>query len=108
MAKFQLSQDETIIGSGMMAYKHRKSPASQPTRGTIYVTNQRVCYHESWSNYVYMDLPLSDVEGYAAKRALFVTFVHIYSRDNKVYSFSGFPAKNLQVWLEQTGVRKLS
>ena len=55
-----------------------------------------------------MDLPLSDVEGYNAKRALFVTFVHIYSRDNKVYSFSGFPAKNLQVWLEQAGVRKLS
>lgn len=80
MAKFQLQENETLIGSGMMAYKHKKSPASQPTRGTIYVTNQRVCYYESWSNYVYMDLPLSEVAGYDTKRALFVTFVYIYDR----------------------------
>mgnify|MGYP005766973445 FL=1 len=107
MAKFQLQENETLIGSGMMAYKHKKSPASQPTRGTIYVTNQRVCYYESWNNYVYVDLPLSEVAGYDTKRALFVTFVYIYDKNNTRYAFSGFPAKKLQGWLEQVGVKKL-
>ena len=107
MAKFQLQENETLIGSGMMAYKHKKSPASQPTRGTIYVINQRVCYYESWSNYVYMDLPLSEVAGYDTKCALFVTFVYIYDKNNTRYAFSGFPAKKLQGWLEQVGVKKL-
>ncbi len=108
MAKFQLQENETLVGSGMMAYKHRQSVTRQPTRGTIYVTNQRVCYYESLSNHVYMDLPLSEVSGYDTKRVLFVTFVYVYDRSNKSYAFSGFPAKNLQGWLEQVGIRKLS
>ena len=107
MAKFQLQEGETLIGSGMMAYKHRALLANQPTRGTIYVTDQRVCYQESWSNYVYMDLPLAEVAGYDVRRALFVLFVHIYDRNNKRYVFSGFPAKKLQGWLEQAGVRRI-
>ncbi len=108
MANFQLQENETLVGSGMMAHKHRQSVTRQPTRGTIYVTNQRVCYYESWSNHVYMDLPLSEVTGYDTKRVLFATFVYLYDRNNKCYAFSGFPAKNLQDWLEQVGVRKLS
>jgi hypothetical protein len=108
MEKFQLQENETLVGSGMMAYKHRESITRQPTRGTIYVTNQRVCYYESWSNYVYMNLPLSEVAGYASRRALFVTFVHIYDKNHTVYSFSGFPAKKLQEWLRQVGVKDLS
>ncbi len=107
MAKFQLQESETLIGSGMMAYKHRKSVSREPTRGTIYVTNQRVCYYESWSNHVYMDLPLSEVAGYDTKRVLFITFVNLYDSNNKCYTFSGFPAKELQKWLEQIGVKKL-
>ena len=71
------------------------------------MTNQRVCYYESWSNYVYMDLPLSEVARYDTKRALFVTFVYIYDKNNTRYAFSGFPAKKLQGWLEQVGVKKL-
>ena len=92
-AKFQLQENETLIGSGMMAYKHKKSPASQPTRGTIYVTNQRVCYYEFWSNYVYLDLPLSRVVGYDTKHVLFVPFVSIYNKDNIKYVF---PASQLK------------
>lgn len=108
MAKFQLEQNETLVGSGMMAYKHNPSVTREPTRGTIYVTDQRVCYHESLSNYVYMDLPLSEVAGYSTKRFLFATFVYVYDRSSKCYAFSGFSAKNLQGWLEQVGIRKLS
>ncbi len=29
MAKFHLQENETLIGSGLMACKHKKSPASQ-------------------------------------------------------------------------------
>lgn len=108
MAKFQLQENETLVGSGMMAYKHKKSITRQPTRGMIYVTNQRVSYYESWSNTVYMDLSLSAVSGYDTKRVLFATFVYLYDRNNKCYAFSGFPAKKLQSWLEQVGIRKLS
>ena len=108
MAKFQLMENERLIGSGMMAYRPKNSMTRQPTRGTIYVTNQRVCYYESWTNHVYMDLPLSEVTGYDTMRVLFVTFVRIHGRDNQMYAFSGFPAKKLQGWLEQVGVKKLT
>lgn len=108
MEKFMLRENEKLIGSGMMAYKHKKSPVSQPTRGTIYVTTKRVCYYESWTGYVYMDLPLSEAAGYDAKRALFVTFVYIYGKDNTEYIFSGFPAKKLLNWLKQAGMKKLA
>ena len=108
MAAFQLQENEAFVGSGMMAYKHTNSVTRQPTRGMIYVTNQRVCYYESWSNYVYMDLPLSEVAGYDTKRVLFVSFVYIYDKNHVQYAFSGFCAKKLQGWLEQVGVRKLS
>ncbi len=108
MSQFRLQENEVLIGSGMMAYKHRESITREPTRGTIYVTNQRVCYHESLSGHIYMDLRLSDVLGYEVKRALFITFVHIYDRNNKCYRFSGFSAKNLQGWLHQVEVQRLS
>lgn len=107
MDKFELQEDETIIGSGMMAHKHKKSVNRQPTRGTIYVTNRRICYYESWSNFEYMNLPISQIKGYESKSMLFVTFVNIYDRDNRCYVFSGFPAKNLQKWLENIGINKL-
>lgn len=107
MAKFQLGQGETELGSGMMAYKFQQWPTPKRTRGTLHVTNQRVCYYESWSNYVYMDLPLAEIEGYKTKQVLFVTFILIYGKDGKKYTYSGFPAKKVQGWLDQLGVRKL-
>lgn len=107
MERFQLQENETLIGSGMMAHKQKKYHSNQPTRGTIYVTNQRVCYYESWSNYVYMDLPLSEIAGYDTGSFLFISFVYLYDKNNTEYTFSGFPAKKLQGWLEQVGVKKL-
>ena len=108
MGKFQLQANETLIGIGMMAYEYNRSITRAPTRGTIYVTTQRVCYYESWSGIVYIDLSLSEIKGYNAKRLLFITYVYIYDKNNKCYTFSGFPAKKLQIWLKQIGIRKLS
>jgi len=105
--KFQLDPGETLIGSGTMAYKHRKAITREPTRGTIYVTDRRISYYESWSNYVYMDLPLARVRGYKAVKAMLVTYVVIVADDGTQYQFSGFPAKNLQAWLDQVGVQRL-
>lgn len=107
MAKFQLQDKEILVGSAMMAYKHKKSITREPTRGNIYVTNQRVCYYESWSNFVYMDLALSDIVGYDTKKVIFANFVYLYDRDNKCYAFSGLHAKNLIIWLEKVGIRKI-
>lgn len=90
----------------LMAHKDKKSLTSQPTRGSLYVTNQRVCYYESLTNYVYMNLPLSQVAGYDTKRVLFIPYVYIYDQNNTRYAFSGFGAKKLQGWLEQMGMKK--
>lgn len=106
MAKFQLQENETLIGRVLMAHKHKKCLTSQPTRGNLYVTNQRMCYYESLSNYVYMDLPLSQVAEYDTKRVLFIPYVYIYDQNNTQYAFSGFGAKKLQGWMEQAGVKK--
>lgn len=100
--KFQLREHEILIGRGLMAFRRGSK------QGTIYVTNQRVCFHESLTNFVYMKLPLSEVEGYQTKRFLFIRFVYIYDKGHKKYMFSGFPAKKLQGWLEQAGVRELA
>mgnify|MGYP000459267472 CR=1 FL=1 len=54
-----------------------------------------------------MDLPLAEIEGYKTKQVLFVTFILIYGKDGKKYTYSGFPAKKVQGWLDQVGVRKL-
>lgn len=59
MAKFQLQGNEILVGSRMMAYQDRQAVTSASIRGTIYVTNQHVCFDETWSNKVYMDLSLS-------------------------------------------------
>ena len=105
MAKFQLTQGEQLVGNGMMAYEVRKFPARR-TRGNLYVTSKRVCYYESMTNYVYMDLPLTEIAGYSVKKMLF-TFVQIHDREGKVYTYSGFSAEKLQGWLDQVGVQRL-
>ena len=107
MPKFQLQDRETLIGSGMMAYKHRPSLTREPTRGIITVTDRRACYYESWSGMEYMNLPLAEIAGFSVTRVLFLTVVSIHSRGGKSYAFSGFPAKRLIEWLRQAGVREL-
>ena len=99
--KFQLRENELLIGSGLMAFRRGSK------QGIVYVTNQRVCFHEWMTNFVYMKLPLSEVAGYQTKRFLFLLFVNIHDKGHKKYSFSGFPAKKLQGWLEQVGIKKL-
>lgn len=107
MAKFQLQENKKLIGSVLMAHKYKKSLGSQSTRGNLYVTNQRVYYYESWTNYVYMDLPLSQAAGYDTKHSLFIPYVYLYDQSSTRYAFSGFGSKKLAAWLEQAGVKKL-
>lgn len=107
MPKFQLQDRETLIGSGMMAYKHRPSPTREPTRGIVYVTDRRACYYESWSGMEYMNLPLAEIAGFSVARVLFLTVVRIHSHEGKSYAFSGFPARQLVEWLRQAGVQEL-
>lgn len=87
--KFLLETNETLIGKGLVAFQNGSKT------GTIYVTNQRVCFHESLTNFVYMKLPLSEVAGYR------------YDRNYKKYTFSGFPVKKLQGWLQRVGIPTL-
>lgn len=60
MAKFQLSSDETLVGSGLMSHKQKWGLSSQMYQGTIYVTNRRICFHMSMSGTVLMDVALSE------------------------------------------------
>lgn len=98
---FQLREHEKLIGSGLMAFQRGR------ITGTIFVTNQRVCFHESLTNFVYMSLPLSEVAGYRIRRVLLLRFVSIYDKQQYAYTFSGFPAKKLPGWLEQAGVKDM-
>lgn len=107
MAKFQLSSDETLVGSGLMSLKQKWGLSSQMYQGTIYVTNKRICFHMSMSGTVLMDVALSEVKGFSVGRILFVAAVTIYSRAGEQFMLTGFPAKKLQSWLLQLGIPRL-
>ncbi len=106
MAKFQLAPGETMIGSGQMALHQRQFLKTKPFSGTIYVTDRRVCFYISMVGSPEMDLPLSEIKGFSAKKAL-LTAVTICSREGKDYVFTGFPVKKLQDWLRQAGVQEI-
>ncbi|MCI8650503.1 MAG: hypothetical protein HFG20_10360 [Anaerotruncus sp.] len=107
MAKFLQRPNERIIGHGMMAYYHRPYGANVHTAsGTMYVTDQRVCFYESMIGIAHMELPLEQVRGFVVSRMLFFTRVTIYSREGVGYPFTGFPVKKLQDWLRQVGIRQ--
>ncbi len=93
MAKFQLGQGETELGSGMMAYKFQQWPIPKRTRGTLHVTNQRVCYYESWSNYVYMDLHLAETEGYKTKQVFLSPLFSFMEKMERSIFIPGFHPK---------------
>ena len=107
MAKFQLSSDETLVGSGLMSLKQKWGLSSQMYQGTVYVTNRRICFHMSMSGTVLMDIALSEVKGFSTGRILFVSAVTIYSRAGEQFLVTGFPAKKLQSWLLQLGIPRL-
>ena len=106
MAKFSTNPGETMIGSGQMALHQRQFLNTKPFSGTIYVTDQRVCFYISMVGSPEMDLPLSEIKGFSVKKAL-LTAVTIHSQAGENYVFTGFPVKKLQDWLRRAGVREL-
>ena len=107
MAKFQLNQNETMIGKGQLALHQKQFLNTKPFSGNIYVTNQRVCFYLSMIGSPEMDLPLSEIKGFSVgKKALF-TAVTIHGKAGENYVFTGFPVKKLQEWLRQAGVKNL-
>ena len=107
MAKLDLHPGETVIGSGQMALHKKQFLSTKAFAGYIYITNQRACFKVRMIGAVDMDLPLSEIEGFTAKRRIFFTYVTIRSRGGETFAFTGFPAKKLQGWLREAGVREL-
>ena len=108
MTTLQLASNESLVGQGMVAYWEPVLGSSCDVwRGTIFVTNQRVCFSISWTNRLEFELKLSEIDGFAVGRHLFATTVTIYSRAGKRFMMTGFPIKKLQGWLRQVGVRQL-
>ena len=108
MADIQLKSDESLIGQGMMAYWEPVLGSScNVWRGTIFVTNMRVCYRISWLSHMEVELRLSEVAGFSVGKHLFATKVIIHSKAGERFTFTGFPVKKLQDWLKQVGVQKI-
>ena len=108
MAKFQLQPDETMVGSGQMSLYLKQGLSRKPFQGNIFVTNQRVCFKISMMpGDPDMNLPLGEIKGFSVKTTLVVTQVTIYSTAGEPYPLTGFPAKKLQGWLRQVGVREI-
>lgn len=108
MANIQLRPGETLIGQGMMAYWEPVLGNSCETwRGTIFVTNQRVCFYISWLRHSEIELELAKIRGFTVGRHLFFTKVTIHSKADERFTFTGFPVKKLQEWLRQVGIQRL-
>jgi hypothetical protein len=107
MAKFQLAPGETMIGRGQMSFIQKEFLRTRAFGGNIYVTNQRVCFYISMISTPEMDLPLSEIRGFSVGKKFLFTAVTIHSQSDKDYMFTGFPAKKLQDWLRQVGIREL-
>ena len=85
MADIQLKPGESLIGQGMMAYwEPVLGNSCNVWRGTIFVTNQRVCFRISLTSHK----------------------VTIHSKSEEKFTVTGFPVKKLQDWLRQVGVQK--
>ena len=108
MDTIQLASGEMLIGQGMMAYWEPVLGNSCETwRGTIFVTNQRVCFYISWLSHPEFELELAKIKGFTVGRHLFFTKVTLHSSAGEKLTFTGFPAKKLQEWLRQAGIQKL-
>ncbi len=107
MAKFQPAPDEALVGNGAMSLFQKQGLTKKPFQGKIYVTNKRVCFYMDLSGTALMDLPLAEIKGFTVKKTLFITQVTIHSQAGEDYPLTGFPAKDLQNWLRQVGVRAL-
>lgn len=108
MADIQLQPGESVVGQGMMAYWEPVLGSScNVWRGTIFVTNQRVCFQISWTTHMEIELRRSEISGFTVGKHLFATKVTIHSKSREKFTFTGFPAKKLQSWLRQMGVQKI-
>ena len=108
MAEIKLETGETLIGQGMMAYwEPVLGNACDVWRGTIFVTNQRVCFRISMTSHMEFELKLPKIKGFTVGRHLFFTKVTIHSRMGEKFTVTGFPVKRLQGCLRQAGIEKL-
>lgn len=107
MAKFQKAPGETLVGAGPMSIYQKQGLTRKPFQGKIYVTDKRVCFHMDLSGTPLMELPLAQVKGFSVGRMALFTQVTIHSQSGEDYPFTGFPAKKLQGWLQEVGVRRL-
>lgn len=115
MANIQLNPDESLIGKGLVSYRDLEKHTHQCWHATIYVTNQRV-FLDTYTN---IELKLSKIRGFTFGKILFFfPSVTIYGQAEKTvygdhgltedaYTFTGFPIKNLKIWLRQAGIREL-
>lgn len=90
-----------------MSIYQKQGLTKKPFQGKIYVTSRRVCFHMDLSGTVLMELPLAEIKGYSVSKKLMITQVTIHSRAGEDYPLTGFPAKKLQGWLDQLGVKSL-
>ena len=107
MAKFQLQPDETMVGSGQMSLYLKQGLSRKPFQGNVYITDRRACFKIGMVPGLEMDLPLEEIQGFSVKKTLFITQVTIHSKGGEPYPLTGFPAKKLQDWLRQAGVREI-
>lgn len=108
MTNIQLQSGEALIGQGMMAYwEPVLGNSCNVHRGTIFVTNQRVCFRISLIPCMEFELRISEISGFTVGKHLFATKVTIHSKSGEKFTLTGFPVKKLQDWLRQMGVRKI-
>ena len=108
MAKLNLNPGETMIGSGQMPLYQKQGLMKKPFQGNVFVTNQRACFKISMMpGEPDMNLPLEEIKGFSVGKIALFTAVTIHSKSGETYPLTGFPAKKLQDWLRQAGVREL-
>ena len=108
MADIPLQPYESVVGQGMMAYWEPVLGSSCDVwRGTIFVTDQRVCFQISWTTHMEVELKRSEISGFTVGKHLFATKVTIHSKSVEKFTFTGFPVKKLQGWLRSLGIPQL-
>ena len=108
MADIPLQPYESVVGQGMMAYWEPVLGSScNVWRGTIFVTDQRVCFQISWTTHMEVELKRSEISGFTVGKHLFATKVTIHSKSGEKFTFTGFHEKKLQGWLRSLGIPQL-
>ncbi len=102
--KFTLRKNEIIVGCAQIYNRHIGM------NGRICVTNQRVCFVGNITGDMYMNLSISEIEGYDTWRILLTPSIEIYdkySQRNIRYQYTGLAVKKLQGWLEEVGIKEI-